>query len=169
VIDERLAANFGDIERNGEPVATPLWIATGVKTASGEEIDPPAVHAQLRVHVRGETVNGDVTFYGTLDIAGTGGGGTAFREDVTGDQPWVGGRIAHRTSIETRTSIVWCARCLRTPGTGSRAPRRLAPLGLERGDPVSASRRLDRRVECLKTSNFMAFVVCRIDRHPSTH
>src|SRR5262249_19237112 len=30
VRDERFAANFGDLEKDGVPVATPLWIETGI-------------------------------------------------------------------------------------------------------------------------------------------
>lgn len=96
VIDERFAANFGDVERDHEPVATPLWVLTGFKLANGGELALPAVHAQIRILIRGPVVNGDLTFYNTLDIGGGGGGGTIFRSDVTADQPWVGGNIAHR-------------------------------------------------------------------------
>jgi len=96
VIDERFAANFGDIEKDLEPVATPLWVGTGWTLANGKELDVPAVHAQLRLQIRGPVVNADVTLFNSLDILGSGGGGTLFRADVTKDQPWVGNRVAHR-------------------------------------------------------------------------
>jgi hypothetical protein len=95
VVDQRLAANFGDLERNGRPVATPLWVATGRQLADGEPLLLPVPHAQLVLLVRGPKVNADVTFYPSLDIAGDGSGGARFRADLTTDQAWTGGWIAH--------------------------------------------------------------------------
>jgi hypothetical protein len=45
--------------------------------------------------VRGPKVNADVTFYPSLDLAGDGSGGARFRADVTADQSWCGGQVAH--------------------------------------------------------------------------
>ncbi len=98
VVDQRLAANFGDLERNGRPVATPLWVITGKRTR--EPFMLPVPHAQLVLRVRGPKVNADVTFYPSLDLAGDGSGGARFRADVTGDQRWTGGFIAHTYSNE---------------------------------------------------------------------
>ena len=91
VRDERFLANFGDVERQGKPVATPLWVAAGPG-----DLHLPVPHAQVVLSLRGPEVNTDVTLYTALDLAGTGGGGTRFRADVAHDPPWVGGRIAHR-------------------------------------------------------------------------
>src|SRR5262249_3407685 len=93
VRDERLAANFGDLERQGVPVATPLWVDTGRPLRSGVTLHLPVPHIQLVLRVRGPQVAADVTFYSSLDL-GDGNGGTLFRPDVTGDQPWVGGVLA---------------------------------------------------------------------------
>jgi hypothetical protein len=95
VVDQRLAANFGDLERKGRPVATPLWVATGRQSADGEPLLLPVPHAQLVLQVRGPKVNADVTFYPSLDMVGDGSGGARFRADVTADQSWTGGWIAH--------------------------------------------------------------------------
>lgn len=95
VRDERFAANFGDLERDGRAVATPLWVETGRTSPDGSPLAIPVPHAQVSVHVRGPTVNADATLYNSLDIPGEGGGGTRFRADLTRDAPWVGGRIAH--------------------------------------------------------------------------
>lgn len=95
VLDQRLAANFGDLERGGKQIATPLWVATGKMTKTGE-LHLPVPHAQLVLQVRGPKVNADVTFYPALDLTGAGGGGLRFRGDVTVDQAWCGGRVAHR-------------------------------------------------------------------------
>jgi hypothetical protein len=95
VLDQRLAANFGDLERKGRPVATPLWVATGRTLDDGEPLLLPVPHAQLVLQVRGPKVNADVTFYPSLDLAGDGSGGARFRADVTTDQRWTGGWIAH--------------------------------------------------------------------------
>lgn len=96
LVDERFAANFGDLEKDGLPVATPLWVATGHILASGDELFLPVPHAQVTLRVRGPRANADVTLYNSLDLTGTGGGGTRFRADLTADQAWVGGRVAHR-------------------------------------------------------------------------
>jgi hypothetical protein len=97
VNDERFEANFGDLIKDGHPVATPLWIRTGRRLGdAGDELALPVPHAQLAIHVRGPSVDADVTFFNSLDIPGDGDGGTKFRADVTQDQPWVGGRVAHR-------------------------------------------------------------------------
>ncbi|MBI3269725.1 MAG: hypothetical protein HYZ53_11935 [Planctomycetes bacterium] len=95
--DERMAANFGDLWKDGKPVATPLWVRTGRKVGDGtdDELVLPVPHAHLAVKVRGPEVNADTTLYNGLDLAGTGGGGTRFRADLTSDQPWVGGRVAN--------------------------------------------------------------------------
>jgi len=98
-VDQRLAANFGDLERNGKPVATPLWVITGKRNA-GEPLMLPVPHAQLVLRVRGPKVNADVTFYPSLDLAGDGSGGARFRADVTADQSWTGGWVAHTYSKE---------------------------------------------------------------------
>jgi len=94
VRDERFLANFGDLEWKGHPVATPLWVDTGRALAGGEKLVLPVPHEQLTLSVRGP-LQMDVTFYNSLDLAGDGDGGTLFRADVTGDQPWVGGRVFH--------------------------------------------------------------------------
>ena len=94
VVDHRLAANFGDLERRGKPVATPLWVITG-KRLEGQPLMLPVPHAQLVLRVKGPQVNADVTFYPSLDIAGDGSGGARFRADVTADQAWTGGWVAH--------------------------------------------------------------------------
>lgn len=94
VIDQRLAANFGDLERRGRSVATPLWVATGKKGTDGQPLLLPVPHAQLVLQVRGPKVNAVVTFYPSLDLEGAGGGGARFRADVTKDQPWTGGWVA---------------------------------------------------------------------------
>ncbi len=95
VVDQRLAANFGDLTRRGKPVATPLWVSTGRKLENGEPLLLPVPHAQLVLIVRGPKVNAEVTFYPSLDLAGDGSGGTRFRADITTDQSWTGGFIAH--------------------------------------------------------------------------
>jgi hypothetical protein len=95
VIDERYAANFGDLERNGLAVATPLWVRTGLLGQDDDELAVPVPHIQVTLVVRGPTVNGDASLYNSLDLAGGSDGGTRFRAEVTGNQPWVGGRIAH--------------------------------------------------------------------------
>jgi hypothetical protein len=95
VVDQRLAANFGDLERRGRPVATPLWVATGRQLPDGDPLLLPVPHAQLVLIVRGPKVNADVTFYPSLDLAGDGSGGARFRADVTTDQRWTGGWVAH--------------------------------------------------------------------------
>ncbi|HEY4220475.1 MAG TPA: hypothetical protein VGO62_04015 [Myxococcota bacterium] len=95
VLDQRLAANFGDLEHNGKFVATPLWVRTG-RIVNGSDLALPVPHAQLLLMVRGPQVNADVTLYPSLDLGGDGSGGTHFRSDVTGDQPWCGGIEAHR-------------------------------------------------------------------------
>ena len=94
VVDQRLAANFGDLERRGRPVATPLWVITG-KRVEGQPLMLPVPHAQLVLRVKGPKVNADVTFYPSLDLAGDGSGGARFRADVTQDQAWTGGWLAH--------------------------------------------------------------------------
>ncbi|MBK7862105.1 MAG: hypothetical protein IPJ65_26520 [Archangiaceae bacterium] len=99
VDDQRLAANFGDLERFGKPVATPLWVITG-KRVGPEPFMLPVPHAQLELTVRGPKVNADVTFYSSLDLTGEGGGGARFRADVTQDQAWTGGFTAHRYQRE---------------------------------------------------------------------
>lgn len=114
VLDQRLAANFGDLERRGKAIATPLWVATGRKTASGEELMLPVPHAQLLLQVRGPTVNADVTLHPALDMTGDGAGGMRFRADLIGDQPWCGGRIAHRYEKEQALAAVgWMAKMRR--------------------------------------------------------
>jgi hypothetical protein len=108
VVDQRLAANFGDLERRGKAIATPLWVGTGRKTATGEELRLPVPHAQLLLQVRGPTVNADVTLYPALDLTGDGGGGLRFRADLTKDQPWCGGRIAHRyENADALKAVEW--------------------------------------------------------------
>jgi hypothetical protein len=87
VVDERLAANFGDLERNGTPIATPLWVSTGKTLQDGTVLALPVPHAQLKLTIRGPRVNTDVTLYPALDLTGEGGGGTLFRADLTGDHP----------------------------------------------------------------------------------
>lgn len=94
VVDQRLAANFGDLERRGIPVATPLWVITGKRT-NGQPLMLPVPHAQLVLRIEGPKVNADVTFYPSLDLAGDGSGGARFRADVTADQAWTGGWLAH--------------------------------------------------------------------------
>lgn len=94
VVDQRLAANFGDLERRGKPVATPLWVVTG-KRVEGQPLMLPVPHAQLVLRIKGPKVNADVTLYPSLDLAGDGSGGARFRADVTKDQAWTGGVIAH--------------------------------------------------------------------------
>lgn len=96
VVDQRLAANFGDVERNGTSIATPLWVSTGRTMKDGGVLALPVPHAQLLLQVRGPTVNADVTLYPALDLAGDGTGGTRFRADLTADQPWCGFVEAHR-------------------------------------------------------------------------
>lgn len=111
VLDQRLAANFGDLERRGKAIATPLWVATGRKSAAGEEVMLPVPHAQLLIQVRGPKVNANVTLYPALDLTGAGGGGMRFRADITADQPWCGGRIAHRYEKEQAlTAVGWMTR-----------------------------------------------------------
>ncbi|MBX7099067.1 MAG: hypothetical protein K1X89_15255, partial [Myxococcaceae bacterium] len=105
VRDERLLANFGDLERTGRPVATPLWAATGLRDQEGD-VFLPVPHAQLVLEVRGPWVTGQVTFYPSLDLAGAGDGGARFRPDVTADQPWCGARVAHRyVGAEARRAV----------------------------------------------------------------
>jgi hypothetical protein len=94
VRDERFLANFGDLEWKGHSVATPLWVDTGRRLAGGEKLVLPVPHEQLTLSVRG-ALQMDATFYNSLDLTGEGDGGTLFRADVTGDQPWVGGRVFH--------------------------------------------------------------------------
>lgn len=109
VRDERLLANFGDLERTGRPVATPLWAATGLRDEEGE-VFLPVPHAQLVLEVRGPWASGQVTFYPSLDLAGDGSGGARFRADVTADQPWCGLRVAHRyTGAEARRAVALMA------------------------------------------------------------
>lgn len=96
VLDQRLAANFGDLEKDGKQVATPLWVSTGKKLSDGSALALPVPHAQLLVSVRGPNVNADVTFYPALDLAGDGSGGIRFRADLTSDQDWCGFVEAHR-------------------------------------------------------------------------
>ena len=55
----------------------------------------PVPHAQLQLEVSGPKVNAFVTFYPALDLAGDGSGGARFRADVTADQGWTGGWVAH--------------------------------------------------------------------------
>lgn len=99
VVDQRLAANFGDLERRGKPVATPLWVITGRRVES-EPLMLPVPHAQLVLRIKGPKVNADVTFYPSLDLGGGGAGGARFRADVTADQPWTGGWLAHTYTKE---------------------------------------------------------------------
>ncbi|HUK65138.1 MAG TPA: hypothetical protein VLV15_17500, partial [Dongiaceae bacterium] len=107
VVDERLFANFGDLIRRGRPVATPLWVATQ-HTLDGEMVYLPVPHAQLSVLARGPDFEAYVTFYPSLDLAGTGDGGTRFRADVTGDQSWCGHRVAHVYSgAQAREALRW--------------------------------------------------------------
>jgi hypothetical protein len=96
VVDQRLAANFGDLEKDGTSVATPLWVSTGRTMKDGTVLALPVPHAQLLLSVRGPVVNADVTLYPALDLAGDGSGGTRFRADLTSDQPWCGFVEAHR-------------------------------------------------------------------------
>jgi hypothetical protein len=95
VRDERFAANFGDLEKDGVPVATPLWVETGVVVA-GDALVVPVPHIQVTLEVRGPRVNADASLYNSLDLDGSGDGGTRFRADVTLDQPWVGGLVYRR-------------------------------------------------------------------------
>lgn len=95
VRDERMLANFGDLERRGREIATPVWVETQHEDGRGA-IPLPVPHAQLVLEVTGPTVNARVTFFPALDLAGAGDGGARFRADVTRDQAWCGHRIAQR-------------------------------------------------------------------------
>lgn len=112
VLDERLAANFGDLEHEGKAVATPLWVATGRFDKEGRPLLLPVPHAQLVLVVSGP-FDARVTFYPALDLAGTGGGGLHFRADVTADQPWCGGRVVHRYRQEQALEAVRLMAALR--------------------------------------------------------
>jgi len=107
VSDERLFANFGDLIRRGKPVATPLWVATQ-HALDGNIVYLPVPHAQLSVHAVGREFEAFVTFYPSLDLAGTGDGGLRFRADVTQDQSWCGHRVAHvYTGAQAREALRW--------------------------------------------------------------
>ncbi|MBI5368245.1 MAG: hypothetical protein HZA54_14515 [Planctomycetes bacterium] len=95
VEDQRYLANFGDLEKDGRAVATPVWADTGRRDAAGNPVVIPVPHAHLAVTVRGPEVNGDVTLFSGLDVAGNGGGGMHFRADASADAPWVGGKVAN--------------------------------------------------------------------------
>lgn len=106
VVDQRLAANFGDLEKDGTSVATPLWVSTGRTMKDGSVLALPVPHAQLLLSVRGPVVNADVTLYPALDLAGDGSGGARFRADLTSDQPWCGFVEAHRYQGEKAIEAV---------------------------------------------------------------
>jgi hypothetical protein len=107
VSDERLFANFGDLIRRDKPVATPLWVATQ-HSLDGNMVYLPVPHAQLSIHATGPAFEAFVTFYPSLDLAGTGDGGTRFRADVTTDQNWCGHRVAHVYKAgQAREALRW--------------------------------------------------------------
>ncbi|MFT3841294.1 MAG: hypothetical protein QM723_30160 [Myxococcaceae bacterium] len=107
VSDERLFANFGDLIRRGKPVATPLWVATQ-HALDGNMVYLPVPHAQLEIHAAGPGFEAFVTFYPSLDLAGTGDGGVKFRADVTSDQSWCGHRVAHvYPGAQAREALRW--------------------------------------------------------------
>src|SRR6185369_12252868 len=72
-----------------------LWVETRVYF-NNQELVIPVPHIQVTLEIRGPRVNADASLYNSLDLDGSGDGGTRFRADVTLDQPWVGGLVAHR-------------------------------------------------------------------------
>jgi hypothetical protein len=85
--DMRMFANFGGIwyEENGKwvSVVTPLFLKTGRKLPSGEDLNVPVSHTHLELNVRGPLVNADVIYF--LGVGGT----SMFYPMATAEKPWV--------------------------------------------------------------------------------
>lgn len=95
ILDRRRCANFAGLEKDGRPVAAPVWIETGRKVGPDGELVLPAVHAELVLVVSGPDVNASATFFNGADTEGKHEGGVRFRPDVMKSPEWTGMRVEH--------------------------------------------------------------------------
>jgi len=98
--NNRYYANFLGLEYKGIPVAAPLWIDTGIKLPSGDNMLVPAPHSHYHFVIDGPLIRGEIMFYMGIP------GGVGFRANHAHRPSWTGERTSIRRNSEDHLETV---------------------------------------------------------------
>jgi hypothetical protein len=124
----RYFANFLGLYFNGQSIAAPVWMDTGIPLPSGGTLVVPAPHSGYSLQFSGPSINGTVEFYMGLNV------GTMFYAIGSPSRPaWSGGRAQYTYQSGTDNAkilqVVSTASDLRKKWTNQALAEQLPGMG----------------------------------------